>query len=242
MNTGKEFGQTLIETVVGIFILVMGISSAVGLANYALSSTANVTRQLIGMGLAREGAEAVRNMRDTNWLKDTLAVNECWNYETSQDNAANCYLDWLGANGASHLYCLDPSSGNGNNCNGNQVTKDYYLGFEFNTTTKDYQWIFRKNNDLYGLNFDSSNSGGTGFYFSSSNVSCLNASSDYCRSIKITKITTPPYDKTDIGPLLLVESKVWWIAKNCPRVNTFEEAPQSCRIKLSTYLTNWRNY
>ncbi len=243
MNYSKEqSGQTLIETVVGISILIMGISSAIGLATFALGSTTNVTKQLIGMGLAREGVEAVRNMRDTNWLKDVLST-DCSDYDNIPGTLANCYKNWLGKSG-SGLYCIDPSTGNGN-CIGNLTTYEYYLGFAYNTSLKEYEWIFRKDNQYYGLDFDNANASGTGFYFSSLDTPCLSATSDYCRSVSLSKIGTAPYDKpdnTDIGPLLAVKSRVWWVAKNCPRVSTFAEAANGCRIELNTYLTNWRNY
>src|SRR4051812_47761986 len=90
----RHKGQTLIETVAGIFILVMGITAAVSLAIYALGASTNITKQIIGTGLAREGVEAVKNMRDTNWLKLTSIDTNCYDYTTGA-NSAKCYKDWL---------------------------------------------------------------------------------------------------------------------------------------------------
>src|SRR3990167_3392339 len=88
----SQTGQTIIETVIGIFIMVMGITAAIGLATYSLSASTTVVKQMVGMGLAREAIEAVKNMRDTNWLKGSL-VNTCWNYQNSS-LTANCYQGW----------------------------------------------------------------------------------------------------------------------------------------------------
>ena len=63
----------------------------------------DITKQIIATGLAREGIEAVKNMRDTNWLKDTLSVNGCYDFATGQANQANCYVNWLGQNGSANF-------------------------------------------------------------------------------------------------------------------------------------------
>ncbi len=64
----KQLGQTLIETLVAIFVLVTGLVTALGLATYSFQSTDNSSKQIVGTALARQGAEAVKNIRDNNWL------------------------------------------------------------------------------------------------------------------------------------------------------------------------------
>ena len=86
-------GQTLIETMVAVFVLTMGIVAALGLANFAVSTSRNIVKQITGMGLAREGVEAIKNMRDTNWLKGTL-VDTCYNFVTLGTDGS-CYTTWL---------------------------------------------------------------------------------------------------------------------------------------------------
>src|SRR5258708_8211428 len=90
-------GESLIETMVAIFILVMGISAAVGLATYTFSSSTSITKQIVATGLAREGLEALRNMRDTNWLTSTLSSN-CYDYTSGSSSGGNCYPTWLNQN------------------------------------------------------------------------------------------------------------------------------------------------
>jgi type II secretory pathway pseudopilin PulG len=105
-------GQTLIETLAALFILTMGVSAAVSLAIYAFGSSGTVLKQIIATGLAREGLEAVRNMRDTNWLQDTLSTNGCYSFTSGLPNSESCYTNWLGdKTGTAVPFCLNPVIG-----------------------------------------------------------------------------------------------------------------------------------
>ncbi len=234
-------GQTLIETLAAVFILAMGMTASAGLAIFALNSSGGAVKQIIATGLAREGLEAVRNMRDTNWLKDTLVPTGCYNFSTGTDNNSPCYVYWLGRNSSANLYCLNPSPGA--SCNGNSAFLDYYVGFDSSSSGF---WIFDNARSKYGINFVSSGFGGGGFYSEDGNTDCVNATSDYCRSVTLTKLNTSPYSHGDFdngeGVLLFVQSKVWWVDKKCPRVNLYNNAAPACRLELDTYLTNWKNY
>jgi type II secretory pathway pseudopilin PulG len=242
----SQSGQTLIETLVAIFILTMGVTAAVGLANFALGSSTSVTKQIIATGLAREGIEAVKNMRDTNWLHDTLSTN-CYNFTTGASDAS-CYKHWdSDRNGG--VYCFDPTN-NGGNCSGNGLSSDtFYLGLDGTDINTGY-WLLNPTSNKFGLIFTPATSSAStiGFYNQGgSGVLCSDGVagiSDYCRKITITKITTVPYDKSDqsdIGPKFFVQSQVWWKDKNCPRSSNFP-VDKKCSIELDTYLTNWKNY
>lgn len=61
-------GVGLIEAVVAIGILVTGIVSIVSLSENNLVYSRGVGDRLIAVNLAREGVEAVRSLRDDNWL------------------------------------------------------------------------------------------------------------------------------------------------------------------------------
>jgi Tfp pilus assembly protein PilV len=203
----NQNGQTLIETMVAIFILIMGITAALGLANYSLSSSTSVTKQIIGTGLSREGAEAVKNMRDTNWLRDTF------------DGTCNCYSSWENS-----LY----------NIKSNTSGKTYSLT---NNPGQDAYWVLNVENSNFALNFDAAATNGSFYYPANSNQT---GTSDYYRRITLTEVQTAPYDST--SPRIRVDSDVWWKDKKCPAAATYEAATPSCRIRLTTYLTNWKNY
>jgi type II secretory pathway pseudopilin PulG len=224
-------GQTLIETVIAIFILVSGITAAVGLAIYAFSSSQNVTKQIIAVGLAREGIEAVKNMRDTNWLKIPSLDSDCYNFVTS-NNDAPCYKQWMNPSGGFN-YNLLPASDE----------KEYRLGID---PVGSLFWQLNLENASYGLNFDSNVSGVgfTGYYNTPNSGGVLNGSSDFYRKITLRTNGTnddPPFDHTAPGPRLHVVVQVWWTEKKCPRVTDWPGLGK-CSIELQTYLTNWKNY
>ena len=202
----SQTGQTLIETMVAIFILIMGITAALGLANFSLSSSTSITKQIMGTGLAREGVEAVKNMRDTNWLRDTF------------DATCSCYPSWENS-----LYNMK------SNTNG----KTYSLT---NNPSQDAYWVLNVENTNFSLNFDAVATNGSFYYPASGNSP---GTSDYYRRITLTE-NQSSYDPT--SPRIRVDSDVWWKDKKCPAAATYEGATPSCRIRLTTYLTNWKNY
>jgi len=241
-----QTGQTLIETLAAIFILVMGITAAVGLAIYALNSSSSVTKQIIATGLAREGLEAVRNMRDTNWLKDTLST-DCYDFSSTPvgQPTAKCYKKWLGTNGLPTPFCLDPSN---SGCDGGLPAgaKQFY-SLSFDSSSANF-WSLQPQPSTggnYGLAFSGDAFDTNGIYYSDGTTPCADGpnASDYCRKIIISKDTDQPqYQQSSTGPLLIVESQVWWVDKTCPRVPDYDKANSACRIELDTYLTNWKNY
>ena len=81
----SQAGQTLIETVVALFILTTGLAAGLTLAIYSFSSSSVASNKIIAAALAREGLDAVRRLRDSNWLGGTLS--DC--------GGQICYSDWL---------------------------------------------------------------------------------------------------------------------------------------------------
>lgn len=84
----KQRGQTLIETIVAIFILVMGISTSLGLAIYSFHSSDDATKSTVGTALAEQAVEGLRNYRDQEWLSTPSA--NCSFGGISQ----TCYPSW----------------------------------------------------------------------------------------------------------------------------------------------------
>jgi type II secretory pathway pseudopilin PulG len=72
-------GETLVEVFVAIIILVVGALSAVKLLGLASINNQLTKERVIATNLAREGLEAVRNIRDTNWLRFGGERRLCWN-------------------------------------------------------------------------------------------------------------------------------------------------------------------
>jgi hypothetical protein len=171
------------------------------------------------MGLAREGLEAVRNMRDTNWLNDTLSTS-CYDFHTASQ-VGSCYPNWRFVSGFNDL-------------RGNASGKTFTVGY--NPITAPF-WTLNQQSSDFTLLFDSS--GSSGFYKPGSGT----PASGYFRKVILTDDSTAPYFNTDLGPRIKVTVQVWWQDKNCPQA-TQANFPSNgaCRIQLETYLTNWKNY
>jgi type II secretory pathway pseudopilin PulG len=225
----NQTGQTLIETLVASFILVMGIAAALALANYSFSAVMNISKQTAALGLAREGIEVVKNMRDTNWLRGTFST-DCYNFDSPADNNAFCYRDWL-----------NPYDGTGRDLSPNGSTT-YSLTFNFNS---EIPWILTPTTKDFGLNLSDeilkgNFTQGPAYYDTQGGIVASTSNSGFARKITISEDTFPPFNQ-DTGTRLKVTSEVWWKERNCPMVDDVD--PNSrCLIKLETYLTNWRNF
>jgi len=230
-NKTSLSGQTLIETLAAIFILVMGVTAATGLAIYAFNSSTSITKQIIATGLAREGVEAVKNMRDTNWLKQSSINTDCYNYETGLDDAS-CYKSWLNLVGGFNI--SDPP------------VVGMRLGIDgASAATSPIIWAYARTNSNWGLDFDNGANMGAasfnGFYkISDIGTGVANGSSEYYRQILLTEDSTGIYNHPEYHRLV-VESRVWWTDKKCPR-RTAWPGLGKCSISLVTNLTNWKNY
>lgn len=219
---------------VAVFVLIMGVTAAVGLAIFALNTSTNVVKQIVALGLAREGVEAVRNMRDTNWLKISTPDTDCYNPASGVQDAV-CYKLWLDPPGANNGVGNDngfvlESPGNG---------ASYRLDYRVNSAQKFWD-LNRENGTVFGLDLETDMSGGSfsGFYPSRNSGT---GSSIYHRKITLNEITTPaPYDQAEYKKIE-VRSQVWWSDRNCPNVEDWPGTGK-CSVELITYLTNWKNY
>lgn len=223
----SQRGQTLIETMVAVFIMVMGITAALGLANYSLNASTSIRKQIIAMGLAREGLEAVKNMRDTNWLQGQLQ-NNCHNFVTGTANA-NCYHDWLNNTSGGYNFGLSSAPVN------------YRLNFNGTSSSANGYWTLSPQlGNAWAL--DTSTDMTRGFYVSNAGPS---GSSGFYRQITITPDVSAPFNHQTASSYdwqrLLVQARVWWTDKNCQASSTWPGANR-CSIQLQTYLTNWKTY
>ncbi len=65
----KNKGETIVEVIVAVVISTMVLTATFLMLNRAISTNTNVRNRVVALNIAREGIEAVRNIRDTNWLK-----------------------------------------------------------------------------------------------------------------------------------------------------------------------------
>lgn len=74
---------------IAIVILGIGIGLAAAIMASSIRNINSSKNRIIAVNLAREGIEAVRNIRDTNWLIFAGRKRDCWNREPHQAGCAN---------------------------------------------------------------------------------------------------------------------------------------------------------
>lgn len=77
-------GEAIIETVIAMGILAIGITIAGEIMGTSLRNVNSSKNRVIAVNIAKEGLEAIRNIRDTNWLRYSGKKRECWNHQPTQ--------------------------------------------------------------------------------------------------------------------------------------------------------------
>ncbi len=262
----NQQGQTLVETLVAIFIMIMGITAALGLANYSLNASSNIVKQLVAVGLAREGVEAVKNMRDTNWLR--LPLGTCptdLNGDTSITSDTACYINWIsgidtGVVGSYNFNDFTTLVNSGKKTvMGMDVLPIDRVGVGSNVNK---YWTIPADSyelDYYsnGLNTNVSPSL-IGFYtpYQSPGVAL---GSGFFRRVAVRiegntslGVSSPfgaytavaPYNQSSYQRLRVI-SQVWWTDQKCPRITDPDSAAFAttrCKVQIEQVFTNWKNY
>jgi len=85
MKISNQKGQSLLELLVALFILVSALAATVVLIVTSINAGREGRNRLIATNLAREGIELVRNIRDSNW-SDPNSIQ--WNDGLTFDNGS----------------------------------------------------------------------------------------------------------------------------------------------------------
>ena len=83
-------GDTLVEVIITLFVISLGSMVATSLAINAIRSNASSKNNLVALNLAVEGIEAIRNIRDSNWLKFSFNKEACWNMRPEAASDDSC--------------------------------------------------------------------------------------------------------------------------------------------------------
>lgn len=224
-NNNYQNGQSLIETIGAIFILVTGLTVLVGVTIYAFSRSDVSSREVVATNLAREGLDVIRKMRDTNWLSNEATFGPC------ADIGHDCYPGVFRA--APHD--LDASA---------TYSDDQRYRVQPNTPFNN--WQAQGNGNRWDrIRLFTSASG----LFSHD---IAGAVTDYARQIIISYDTAAPYSVTN--PAMNVKSIVVWNARGCPTLlNTTANVNlaatsgaqafnTACKIIVEETMTNWKDY
>lgn len=79
--SSRKPAETLIEVVVAVFVVATGSAAATTLIVNSMRANSFSKDNLVALNLAVEGLEAIRNIRDTNWMKFGFDKTNCWNLE-----------------------------------------------------------------------------------------------------------------------------------------------------------------
>ena len=81
---GEKRGETITETIIALSVLAIGITLSSTLMASSLRNINVSKNRFIAVNIAREGIEAMRNIRDTNWLKFSSRRRTCWNHSPQE--------------------------------------------------------------------------------------------------------------------------------------------------------------
>ncbi|MBT7736362.1 hypothetical protein HN709_01620 [Candidatus Peregrinibacteria bacterium] len=99
MKTFKNTrGLVLAEALLAIAMLSISVVVTASIIQNALESTNLSKNYLVAQGLATEGVEAVKSIRDTNWLKEP-ANSYCWLRFDPSNPASSCDSAYYADNG-----------------------------------------------------------------------------------------------------------------------------------------------
>ncbi|MBX4205129.1 MAG: type II secretion system GspH family protein [Candidatus Doudnabacteria bacterium] len=226
-KTNSQSGQTLLETIIAIFILTTVLTAGLSLTIYSLSHSDRTGEEIIATNLAREAIDVVRNMRDTNWLESDGRAT----YDLATDcaigaNTFSCFPKaWEGvplSAGSSHYYPLTAGT--------------YRLEFDPVTNS----WNLAVSPVSYAMYRD------TDGYYSYSALGAVGVPI-YSRKIVITHIYGNPFSASD-NPTNLSELRVTavvgWTGRGCQAMTGTPPDPSTtnCSVAASENLTNWKDY
>lgn len=79
-------GNSIIEVMVVIIILTIGITGTYNIINSGQKLSVTSENRIKAINIAREGLEAIENIRDTNWIKFSSDYTNCWNVKNYDVN------------------------------------------------------------------------------------------------------------------------------------------------------------
>lgn len=84
-------GESIIEVMIAAVVITLTATAAAVLLSSAFASNALTRDRMRAINLAKEGLEAVRNIRDTNILRSGAFKDSCWNFLEilNEDNTCN---------------------------------------------------------------------------------------------------------------------------------------------------------
>ena len=96
----RHQGESLVEVMIAVTILVAVLTGVFVLLTQVSAANTNVINRVVALNMAKEGIEAVRNIRDTNWLKYSGNRRDkwlCFDTPTTQNACAGDLGNYISA-------------------------------------------------------------------------------------------------------------------------------------------------
>ncbi len=74
----KKSGETVLEVMIAVAIMSIVMTGAFALFQQAIEVNVNIRNRVIALSIAQEGIEAVRSLRDVNWLRFSGNRRDNW--------------------------------------------------------------------------------------------------------------------------------------------------------------------
>lgn len=82
--------ESLIETMVAVTVIALATAGALAILRISLEGNEDIGNKVVALNLAEEAFEALRNIRDTNYLLFAADPDNCWNkYDVTDVNACS---------------------------------------------------------------------------------------------------------------------------------------------------------
>jgi type II secretory pathway pseudopilin PulG len=246
LTKSSQSGQSLIETIVAIFILVTALIAGVGLALYAVANASTNRNQIVANNLAREGIEVFRMMRDSNWLAaqddpQILDLTNCTYPNPPPDDVRPCYPETFArSGGGGSQFVFDPNSTHIFRFSNGEWSQNQAIMYTYILCQQADGSFDHALNPAFG--------------------SPCAIPTRYARSITVQAgDTSPPYTPASTNPTaaaghspeIVVQSTVVWQGRNCTPFPTSafilltfhpETFVTKCKVQISEHLTNWKDY
>ena len=85
--------ESLSESIIAITVSVLATTAALSLIRTSISGNRVISEKVIAVNLALEAIEAVKNIRDTNYLNFSSKPEDCWD-AIDASNIQECDLDY----------------------------------------------------------------------------------------------------------------------------------------------------
>ncbi|MBX4191673.1 MAG: hypothetical protein KW804_02650 [Candidatus Doudnabacteria bacterium] len=254
-NKKSQQGQTIIETLAAIFILVTSLTVGLGLAVNILSNSQNGIFEVEGMNLAREGIELTRMMRDSNWLAGD-AVGGSAGLVTCSDVSSLCYSHVFtgpvtGGSSTQNNFDLSISGiGSTQVCDhtSTNCSRSIYITKNINnwdlSNPANFYAVGTATTANYGVHYDPV----TRMWDNGLPSGCSTEAScppTFLRKIKLKRVNIAPFTNSNSNWETVVNVYVVWSGKRCNNT-LLNQDPEllntNCKIVLEERLSNWKDY